>query len=275
MDVTQYQIDFRALQLLAARTTPIAAAQAAVERAAAGEHITRAEADELIVQARADEAAKALAEGRERTAAEVEAERRRTERERERAAKAVETAMAKQTKAELKTAELTTKIAELRASRKDQLDAARGEIAQRYEGKIVLTKEQLHRQVGMLMKQSDKTITRLEKQIATADARFQLAQEETARLRKKMAAPASTERPSFDSNLSMKAMVVQQAISHLREELKLSPQECIAIEVELATRIHHQPALARDKFSKMAAAMDDIIPWFNLFLELYQQGETT
>ena len=47
------RIDFRALLLLASPSAPIAAAQAAVERAAAGEHITRAEADELIAQARA------------------------------------------------------------------------------------------------------------------------------------------------------------------------------------------------------------------------------
>ena len=269
--IDELNIDFRALQLLAAPSVPVAAAQAAVDRAAAGEHITRQQADALIAQARADEAAKALAEGRERTAAEVETERRRTEREIEKAAKAVETATGKQTKAELKAAELTTKLAELRASRKEEVEAARAEIARRYEGKLVLTEEELHRQVAMLMKQSDKTVECLEKQLATANARFQSAQEEVGRLRRKMAAPVSTEKP-FDSNLSMKAMVVQQAISHLREELKLSAQECIAIEVEMATRIHHRPELARDKFSKMAAAIDDIIPWFEAFLSLYRQA---
>ena len=171
----------------------------------------------------------------------------------------------------MKSAELTTKLAELRVSRKEEVEAARAEIARRYEGKLVLTEEELHRQVAMLMKQSDKTVERLEKQLGTANARLQSAQEEVGRLRKKMATAVSTEK-AFDSNLSMKAMVVQQAISHLREELKLSAQECIAIEVEMATRIHHRPELARDKFSKMAAAIDDIIPWFEAFLSLYRQA---
>jgi hypothetical protein len=42
------ELDFGALRALASRSVPTAAAQAAVERAAAGEHITREEADELI-----------------------------------------------------------------------------------------------------------------------------------------------------------------------------------------------------------------------------------
>lgn len=68
-----------ALRAALGACAPVAAAQAAVDRAAAGEHITREEAEELIAEARADEAAKALAEGRERTAAEIEAERLRAD----------------------------------------------------------------------------------------------------------------------------------------------------------------------------------------------------
>jgi hypothetical protein len=38
------QLDFQALRLLASPSPPVAAAQAAVDRAAAGDHITKAEA---------------------------------------------------------------------------------------------------------------------------------------------------------------------------------------------------------------------------------------
>ncbi len=54
--------------------------------------------------------------------------------------------------------------------------------------------------------------------------------------------------PPFDSNLSMRAMVVRQGIDRLRNELmKLTPAECIAIEIELSTRYHDNPTLAHEK----------------------------
>jgi hypothetical protein len=79
--------------------------------------------------------------------------------------------------------------------------------------------------------------------------------------------------PPFNSTLSMKAMCVRQAIEHLRAELKLTPAECIAIEMEMATRIHQRPALAHAKFVKTAAAIAEIMPWFETFLELLRTGE--
>jgi hypothetical protein len=64
-----------------------------------------------------------------------------------------------------------------------------------------------------------------------------------------------------------------QAIEALRDELKLTPAECIAIEMEMATRIHQRPALAHAKFAKTAAAIAEIMPWFETFLELLRTGE--
>jgi hypothetical protein len=74
--------------------------------------------------------------------------------------------------------------------------------------------------------------------------------------------------PPFNSTLSMKAMCVAQATEALRAELKLTPAECIAIEMEMATRIHRKPALAHAKFAEMAADIAVIMPWFETFLEL-------
>jgi hypothetical protein len=48
--IEDFQIDFGALHALASRSVPVAAAQEAVSRAAAGEHITREQAEELIAQ---------------------------------------------------------------------------------------------------------------------------------------------------------------------------------------------------------------------------------
>jgi TorA maturation chaperone TorD len=78
----------------------------------------------------------------------------------------------------------------------------------------------------------------------------------------------------FNSTLSMKAMCAQQAIEALRQELeKLTPAECIAIEMEMATQIHQRPALAHAKFAKTVAAIAAIMPWFETFLELLRTGE--
>jgi hypothetical protein len=63
-------------------------------------------------------------------------------------------------------------------------------------------------------------------------------------------------------------MCARQAIEVLRQELeKLTPAKCIAIEMEMATRIHRQPALAHAKFAKMAASIREIMPWFETFLD--------
>jgi hypothetical protein len=79
--------------------------------------------------------------------------------------------------------------------------------------------------------------------------------------------------PPFNSTLSMKAMCVAQATEALRAELKLTPAECIAIEMEMATRIHRKPALAHAKFAEMAADIAVIMPWFETFLELLRTAE--
>jgi hypothetical protein len=75
--------------------------------------------------------------------------------------------------------------------------------------------------------------------------------------------------PPFNSSHSMKAMCARQAIEALWQDLeKLTPAECIAIEMEMATRIHRQPALAHAKFAQVAASIREIMPWFETFLEL-------
>jgi hypothetical protein len=248
-DLKSLQIDATALYLLAQPSTPEEARTAALEKAASPNGISRDEVAGLVEQARQQAASQAT----------------------EQASKATEAALAKLTKAEARSAELRTALAELRASRKDELTRARAEVADGFKDKLVLSEEQLHDQVALLLKPSERRINQLEKQLETANGRRERAQAEIDRLRE-AAKSKGPKAPPFDSNLSMKALQVEQAIEHLRAELKLSPADCIAIEKEMATRIHQRPALANEKLSRMAASIADIMPWFESFLELQSGG---
>jgi hypothetical protein len=249
-------IDFEAMRLLASPDASASAAQEAINRAGAGEHITKAVAEKMIADARREGATQA----QEQSAAELA-----------RATKETEAAIAELNKAETKAATLTANLAELRASRTQELAQARAEATKQFEGKVVLTEDELRDEIARLMKPSDRRIAQLEKQLETANTRRNQAQAEIGRLRDRLKAGAPKAKP-FDSNLSMKAMSVEQAIEHLRGELKLSPAECIAIEREMATRIHQRPALATEKLKRMAASIADIVPWFETFLELHAAG---
>jgi hypothetical protein len=72
IDAADLTIDFRALQLLASPNAPQAAAEQAVERAAAGEHITKAEADKMVADAQRTAVERAVAEWRAQHAQDVE-----------------------------------------------------------------------------------------------------------------------------------------------------------------------------------------------------------
>jgi hypothetical protein len=259
-DLNRLQIDASALYLLAQPSTPEEVRTAALEKAASPNGISRDEIATLIDQARQQAAAKATAEARQLSAAQLA-----------KAAKETEAAVAKLAKVEAKSAEVTSRLAQLRASRSEELAKARAEAAQKFEGKLILTDDEMHEQVALLMKPSDRRIAQLEKRLETANARREQAQLEIKRLRERLSSGAPKQKP-FDSNLSLKALSVEQAIEHLRSELKLSPAECIAIEMEMATRIHQRPALANEKLSRMAASIADIMPWFEKFLELQSAG---
>ena len=259
-ELQSLQVDARSLYLLTRPSTPEEARQEALERAASPNGISRDEIAKLIEQARQQGAAKATAEAQQQSAADLA-----------KAAKATEAAIAKLTKAEAKSTELTTRLSELRASRSEELANARAQAAKKFEGKLILTEDELREQINRLMKPSDRRIAQLEKQLETANARREQAQTAVKQLRERLKSGAPKQNP-FDSNLSMKAMSVEQAIEHLRSELKLSPAECIAIEQEMATRIHQQPALANEKLSRVAASIAAIMPWFEKFLELQSPG---
>jgi uncharacterized phage infection (PIP) family protein YhgE len=219
-----------------------------------------ARAAALVEQARQQAASKATAEAQQQGAAQLA-----------KAAKDTEAAIAKLREAETKSADLAAKLAELRASRTEELTRARAEVTDKLKDKLILSEEELHEQVALLLKPSERQISQLEKQLETANARRQRAQDEIERLRKRLNSGAPKAKP-FDSDLSIKALSVRQAIDHLRDELKLSPADCIAIEKDMAERIHLKPALAREKFSRMAASIEVILPWLETFLEL-QAGE--
>jgi hypothetical protein len=74
-----------------------------------------------------------------------------------------------------------------------------------HPGKLILSEEELHEQVALLMKPSERRIAQLEKQLASANARRQQAQDELARLRKRLNSGAPQAEP-FDSSLSLKAL---------------------------------------------------------------------
>jgi DNA repair exonuclease SbcCD ATPase subunit len=259
-DLKSLQIDARSLYLLARPTTPEEVRAEALEKAASPDGISRDEVAALVEQARQQAAAKATAEAQQQSVAQLA-----------KAAKETQAEIAKLTKAEARSTELATKLAELRASRSEELAKARAEAARQFEGKLILTEDELHEQISRLMKPSDRRIAQLEKQLETANARREQTQLEIKRLRERLNSDAPKQKP-FDSNLSLKALSVEQAIEHLRSELKLSPAECIAIEMEMATRIHQRPALANEKLSRMAASIADIMPWFEKFLELQSAG---
>lgn len=256
IDTSELQISFKAVRLLASPDAPASAAQEAINRATTGEHITQAKAEEMIAEARRT----ATTEAQQQSAAELA-----------KAAKATEAAIAELNKAETKAATLAANLAELRASRTEELAKARAEATKKFEGKLILSEDELRNQINRLMKPADRRIAQLEKQLETANARRDQAQTAVKRLRESLKGAAPKQKP-FDSNLSMKAMSVEQAIEHLRSELKLSPAECIAIEQEMATRIHQQPALANEKLSRVAASIAVIMPWFAKFLELQSPG---
>jgi hypothetical protein len=115
-DLGSLQIDASALYLLAQDTTREEVRAAALEKAASPNGISRDEIAVLIEQAQQQAAAKATAEAQQQSAAQLA-----------KAAKETEAAIAKLSKAEAKSVELAGKLAELRASRTEELTKARAE----------------------------------------------------------------------------------------------------------------------------------------------------
>jgi hypothetical protein len=77
--------------------------------------------------------------------------------------------------------------------------------------------------------------------------------------------------PPIDKQSSFRATKARLAIIHCVEEIKLSPDQCIAIEVEAANRLQQRPDIAREHLGQISIAIRQLTPWFEQFLELYKK----
>jgi hypothetical protein len=281
-DLDAVQIDAKALYLLARPSTPEEVRTAALEKART-EGISHAEVQKLIADARAEEARKA------KEAADAEASERlaAVKRANEAAVKSAAQEAAALTEQirrhELAIAQSGQKIAELEAARVTLEQSVRAEIEAQYQGKIVMSEEELKALFDAALK---KCTAPLEKANADEKKRNDELTQQLTEIRKQQeaaikaaaekAAAAAQEppRPPIDSKLYSRSMDAARAIEHCVAEIKLSPAECIQIETEVAERIQRRPDLAREELGKIAAAIRRLEPWFDEFLELHEHEMT-
>jgi hypothetical protein len=237
----------------------------AIGRAQQGERITLAKAREMVAGEVSEEIASAVQQVRD--SAEQKAA----------AAAAAATERLAQLTARLsdasaKSVELSTALEQLRAGREQEVADARAAVEAKYADKLVVSEDELKEQVAALMAPSEKQITRLEGLLEREQAKRERVEGRLQALRdsqREQHPPA----PPFDSDLSMKAMVLRQAVQNMRAEIKHSAAEHIAIELEFSTRFHNRPELAHQRLTAMAATIrEDLMPWFQEFLRLYPGG---
>jgi hypothetical protein len=119
-----------------------------------------------------------------------------------------------------------------------------------------------------------KHIAALEKQVKDRDkeiAEIHRKQAEPKRTAaEKAGADAKDPSPPLDARLPHKAMKARHAILYCIGEIELSPGECIAVEVEVATRLLRRPEIARENLREVAAAVELLSSWCEKFIELYK-----
>lgn len=258
-------LDFsaNALYLLAGPEVSEEIREKAIDLAQKGERITLAKAREMVaneVAEEIEEARRLVRESAEKKAAEAAA--KATERLTQLTEKLAD--------ATAKTADLNVALSQLRASRDQDIATARSAIEARYANKLVVTEDELKEHVARLMEPSEKQIARLEGLLEREKERSAKVQKQLTELQEKLRKSTQSPVEPFDSDMSMKALRVRQAVQHMRAEMLLSAAEHIAIEIEFSTRMHKRPELAHDRLREMASIIhDDLLPWFTEFLRLY------
>jgi hypothetical protein len=275
--VEDLTIDASSLYLLARPSTPGEVRTEALEKAAT-EGISRTEVQKLIADAEAAAGTKAKAEA-DRVAAEQAAATKRTNEAAARKAAEDNAALAENIRQkELAIAQQGQRIAELDAAAATTAQRVRDEIAAQYEGKLVLSEAELrarvdqliaslNRQIEAISKQRDEAVNELAEDRKKQAARIKVAAEKAAAAAAEANTPA---RPPIDSKLLSRAMDAGRAIKTRVPEIRLSPAECIAIELDQASRGPH-PELAAETLGEISMAIAKLLPWFEQFRELYSQ----
>jgi hypothetical protein len=237
-------IDASSLYLIAAPSTTEEARQTVLEKAATPEGISRKEVEEIIKKSRASDAAThqhQLAIARQDAATELAAARQNAAR-------------------------LERQIADASTTLRQQIAAARAEVEQRYDGKLVLTEAELAAKLESINAAYDR---RLAVAVQERDRAVKLANSLQAAVNKRPAAAATL--PEFDSGLSMRAMLAAQSVAALRASVsKITPEQHIAIERELAERFHKNPRLAQEKFAGLITDIRTVMPWLQKMVSLIQ-----
>lgn len=115
------------------------------------------------------------------------------------------------------------------------LDAKIAAIRDEYAGKLVLDPDELVRRI-------DAAAEPIRKNIEQLTAQRDAARETVAKLQAAAAEPRPDQPPPIDGTISFQAMCIRQAVSALKEALRITPQQYLEIEREVATRAHSRSA---------------------------------
>jgi hypothetical protein len=275
------QIDATALYLLARPSTSDEVRTVALEKAAT-EGISHAEVQRLMAEAQ-----RKTKEAVDAEAAEELAAVKRASEEAARTAADQSAALADRNRqSEAKIARGQERIAELEAAAATVAQSVRADVEAQYAGKIIIGEDELSTQVKAAMEAStaplDNEIAAQKKQIAELEEQVRDRDKEIADICRKQAEAmkVAVEKaegeakepplPPVDTKLSFDAMKARNAILHCVGEIGLSPAECIAIEVAVATRLQQRPDMARENLGEVATAIQLLSPWFEKFTELYE-----
>jgi len=269
------QIDARSLYRLAAPSTPSEVRAEFLEKAISPQGVSKEDVARLVAEAEAVAAAKAKTEAERDAAAQLSAANKTSEPAVKIAAEQNASLTEQIRRHEVTIAERGQRITELEGSAAMAAQKARAEYEVKYEGKLALSEDELrtridaitaplNTQIAALSKHRDEAINELDdvrkKQAAAIEAAVNKASVEAAALKKPV--------PPFDTELPLKAIAARRAIAHCVGAIELTPAQFI----ETAVRLQDRPDLAHEVLGQTATAIRQLTPWFEKFIELYEQG---
>lgn len=139
---------------------------------------------------------------------------------------------------------------------KRQLADREADVRAEYDGKLIMSAADLQARIDKGLAPITKRIERL-----TADRDKALERVKKLLAKKPKPAPkaASSDLPPIDGTISFRAMCIRQAVESLKGELRITPQQYVAIEREAAERIHKQPI--EPAFAAFCADARQVIAW--------------
>lgn len=138
-----------------------------------------------------------------------------------------------------------------------------------YDDKIVLSDDELEKHLIKIDRKYQKRVKSLEKECDTITKQRDtaLANLKSASAKRETASPLLK---TFDSATSFRAMCIAQAVKALRDELKITPQQLVDIEREMAETIHAQPELAVAKLADLQTNARPIVDWLKELLAVLE-----